>query len=193
MFNLFRFEIVLGVVSFATAGLASVVQNAMTVAVPEGGAWLSDFFQLGALAVVLILVLSYVFKSLVPKILEGGEERLKDQQTAFQSSLEVLKHEIEVQRREREQQRDDFAKVVDVLRDDFRATLDKIADRFQITLDKIAQENREVWQQERERFAGSYDKLSTQIGVLCDTVCTALDEIKDHTAPRMPRSGSGKS
>ena len=170
MIQMFKSEIIIGIISVATAAVA-----AGTSEMSGGGGW-KDFIELGTLAIVLIVLMSYLFRVFLPRWQDSNDKR-------FEELKELFTEELKAAREEAERQRQTTREIFDQLRNDNRAALDTVADRFNKTLDKIADGNREIWKQERDRFTESYSRLEKAMEKLCDTVCDALSRIQNQTQP----------
>jgi uncharacterized protein YukE len=174
--NFLKIEGLLGIITLGTAAVAST-----GVTLPEGSGEWKQFIELGALAIVLIVVLSYLFRVFLPKWMESNDQRFKDQQETFDKAIGVFNTAVTELRDEVRRSQEAAERVNESLRGDFRTTLDTIANRFDETLDKVAQENREIWKMERERFQDNYTDLSKSMEKLCSAVCEAIEDRKDRT------------
>ena len=169
MFQMFKIELLIGAVSVGTAGVAAIAPEVTGAA----GSY-RDFLELGALAIVLIVVMSYIFRVFLPRWQDSNDKRFEEMQELFKTEMKSARDDAECQRVA-------MREIFDQLRNDHRATLNTIDERFNSTLDKVAAENRELWKEERDRFSENYSRLETAMVNLCNTVCDALSEIKDRT------------
>jgi len=172
IFDILRNEVLFGGIAAGTSVVGAAASDL------TGVGSIRDYIELGALAIVLIILMSYFFRVFLPRWQDSNDKRFEELSKLFSAELKSMRDDAD-------QQRQINRDTVNQLRNDHRATLDAIADRFNLTLDKIATENRELWKQERDRFSESYTRLEKAMEKLCDTVCDALSEIKDRTRPNV--------
>ena len=130
----------------------------------------NDLMKLGALAIALIITLSYVFRVLIPGWQKSNDKLFEEQSESFKNALIVLSENQEKQREAFNNSVNGIREEMRQQREDFQSAIKDQQEQFRITLDKIASDNHSLWASERDRFNTSYKDLNTTIEKLSENV-----------------------